>query len=339
MTTAASAPPPLRRVEKPELGFALSLPEGWREEPPDPFNSAQEIARFVGPGPGARNCLVFRNRAEPGLTAAAAARRVVAVLERGGFGNFVHHGVPLAGRPAARLDFDKPAAGGTWSVRHYFVVAADTPFCVSFGTSALAQDARLIDALAATFAFLDPEALPPPQPPALRVDRAHRERFRPYSLRARRVLTRAHEEATRRHAALDHEHLLAGVAAVPESVGLAILAACGVSPEDLQRVVEALLPPVPVPVPVPAPEPDAPADRRDAGPDGTPLWLSERAERTLLLAEDESRSLGHSVVGVEHLVLGLLQVPSPARDRLVRRGVTLNRARAALGGGGDAQAR
>jgi hypothetical protein len=324
MAAAASASPPLRRVEKPELGFALSFPDDWREERPDPFNGAQEIARFIGPGPGVRNCLVFRNRTEPELTAGAAARRVVPVLERRGFGNFTHHDVVLAGRPAARVDFDRPAGEGTWSVRHYFVVAGDAPFCVSFGTSMLEQDAALLDTLAATFTFLEPEALPPPTPPALRLGDAHRERFRHYSLRAHRVLTIAHEQATRCGVALDQAHLLAGVATVPESVGLGVLARCGLPQEELQRAVDTIL--------VPVPEPDASAADPGASPDGALLALSERAEQTLQLAEGEARALGATVVGVEHLVLGLLQVPGPACDLLAQRGITLDRARAALPG-------
>ena len=178
--------PPLRRVEKPEHGFALSVPADWREEPPNPFNSAQEVARFAGTGPGMRNCVVFRNDPRSRITARAAAEQVIPVLERGGFGNFTHHDVTIAGLRASRLDFDKRTDNRCWSVRHYFVVTADTPFCVSFGTTALEQDAPLIDTLAATFTFLQPGPLPPPVPPAVRLLEAERDRYRP-ATRSRRA--------------------------------------------------------------------------------------------------------------------------------------------------------
>ena len=42
--------PTLRRVEKPEYGFALYVPEDWRESSPDLRNSPWEVARFSGSG-------------------------------------------------------------------------------------------------------------------------------------------------------------------------------------------------------------------------------------------------------------------------------------------------
>lgn len=38
--------PTLRRVEKPEHGFAIAVPQVWPEEPPDSGNSPYEVARF-----------------------------------------------------------------------------------------------------------------------------------------------------------------------------------------------------------------------------------------------------------------------------------------------------
>jgi hypothetical protein len=327
--------PQLRRIEKPEYGFALSLPDDWREEPADPFNSWAEVARFAGPGPGTRGCLVFRNATQPGIDAPTVARRVVRVLEQSGFGNFRHLDTVLAGRPGARLDFDKPAPSGVWSVRHYFVIERDTPFCVSFGTSALEQDAALIDTLAATFTFLEPksgtspnangegrpEGLPRPRP-TLRIDPALLQRFKTYTSRAHRVLVVAHEEALQRNtAAIDQEHLVFGIASVPDSAGLTILARCGLAQEALQRAVETVLPPR-----------SGSGGPPVAGGDqnGGSFRLTERADRTLTQAEDQARALGHAYVGVEHLVLALLRAAGPGYDLLAGLGVTLDKARTAL---------
>ena len=84
----------LRRVEKPEYGFALRVPDDWKELPPDLRNSAWEVARFSANDPAIRarhrNCLVFRNPAPTGVDAHTAARNAQPVLEVGGFGNFTH---------------------------------------------------------------------------------------------------------------------------------------------------------------------------------------------------------------------------------------------------------
>ena len=310
--------PPLRRVEKPELGFALLVPHNWRDEPPDPFNSAQEIARFTGPGLRERGCFVFRNHPRPGITARAAAEGLVPVLERGGFGNFTHHDATIGGVPASRLEFEKRTGSRLRSFRDYYVVVGDTPIVLSFSIPNPDQDAPLIDMLAATFSFLQPGTLPPPVPPAVRVPEAQRGRYRRYELPTRRVLTVAHQEATRRGVPIDQQHLLAGLAAVAETGASDLLALYGLSHEELQRALRMLLPTLSAA--------DAAADAR-----GAPLRLSERAERTLQAAEREATAPGNAAVRAEHLLLALLQVPGPVHDLLTERGITPDRVRAAAG--------
>jgi hypothetical protein len=167
------ADPALRRVEKPEYGFAVSVPEEWRELSPDARNSPWEVARFSGPRPGGGVgiCLVFRNPKAPNADAHAFAEGVQPGLEHSGFGNFRLMDAVVAGRPGARLDFDRPSPnGGIWAVRHYFLVVGDVPFCVSFGTTAPDEDRGLLDALIARFELLGDLATAPTN------QRARRER-------------------------------------------------------------------------------------------------------------------------------------------------------------------
>ena len=158
----------LRRVEKAEYGFALSVPEEWQELPPDLRNSPWEVARFSGgrPAGGVLNCLVFRNPKRPDVDAYDVARSVEPVLAQGGFGNFRHLDATVAGRPAARLDFDRPTSGGgVWAVRHHFLVVDEVPFCVSFGTTAPDEDGALLDALIGAFELVGDLADAPSKPP------------------------------------------------------------------------------------------------------------------------------------------------------------------------------
>jgi hypothetical protein len=220
-------------------------------------------------------------------------------------------------------------------VRHHFVVAPGHLFCLSFGTTAIAEDAPLLDELAARFELVgDPPGATPaagggdddesirPRP-AIRIDEALRRRAGPYSTRARRVLVAAHEEAIgRRAAAVDEEHLLAGVAAVEGSAGLAILDRLGGSRERLRQALESILPPVP---------PAADQGAAGAEPEVVSLPLGERLEPTLTLAEEEARSLGLDYVGVEHLVLALLRPGTgPAHELVSRLGVPADAVRAVL---------
>ena len=332
---SSSANPPLRRVEKPEYGFAIYLPADWVEQPPDPFNSPWEVGRFSTYDPVFRNCLVFRNPESPDASLDAIARTAEANLARTGFGNFRHLPAQIAGLSAARIDFDRPAPdGGTWSVRHHFFLAAGHRFCLSFGTTARAEDTVLIDRLASRFELIgDPpgaaasttgaagEVSAPA--PRIGIGPELRRRVERYSPRARAVLIAAHEEAIRRRSpVVDQSHLLFGVAAVEGSMGLLILEDLGLSQSSLRQAIDAALPPLPIA-----------GERTTAGTadEVISLPLTDIFQDTLTLAEDEARALGHSYIGVEHLLLGLLRHSSgPAHQLLTRHGITTTAARAAL---------
>ncbi|MGH2353678.1 MAG: Clp protease N-terminal domain-containing protein, partial [Chloroflexota bacterium] len=162
------------------------------------------------------------------------------------------------------------------------------------------------------------------------VDPDTKQRFATYSLRARQVLIAALEEAVKRgRGAVDQENLLGGIAVVEASAGLAILGDLGISQGRLQGAVETAFPPDLTANPMAADR--GQPDNAGAAQEVVPLRLAERAERTLTLAEEEVRSLGHRYVGVEHLLLGLvLEGTGPGSELLARLGVTPPTARAAF---------
>src|SRR5688500_13705136 len=116
-TQGASPHQSLRRIERPEYGFAVLLPEDWREEPPDLVNSEWEVARFTAAQEQVRSCIVFRNPEPPEAALADLARKLEVNLSRNGYGNFRHCPTRVAGLPAVRIDFDRTTPDGRlWSV-------------------------------------------------------------------------------------------------------------------------------------------------------------------------------------------------------------------------------
>jgi len=142
-------------------------------------------------------------------------------------------------------------------------------------------------------------------------------RFR-LSDRARRVLLLAQAEAVMRNFDyIGQEHILLGIAGVPDSAGLRVLTALGVSAERLRAELDAVVPDTIV------------------GVDGSgDIELTPRARRAVELAAEEARELtrpGLEYVGVEHLLLGVLREGEGFGYRVLGRlGVTLDQARAAL---------
>jgi ATP-dependent Clp protease ATP-binding subunit ClpC len=130
--------------------------------------------------------------------------------------------------------------------------------------------------------------------------------------RVRKVLRLAREQALRvNHEYVGTEHLLLGLLCEGSAVGAAVLADMNIDVDELKRSVEGSL------------EHKRPAD---IGPD---LPYTSRAKKVLELAMSEARALGHSFVGTEHLLLGLLHPEStPAVTALGAAGATLDGARA-----------
>ena len=136
-------------------------------------------------------------------------------------------------------------------------------------------------------------------------------RFEKFSERARRVLTTAQEEARQlNHSYIGTEHILLGLAREEEGVAAKVLSNLGASLSKVRSAVEFI-------------------SGRSEKPSTGETGLTPRAKRVIELAIDEARQLGHSYIGTEHLLLGLLRegegVAAGVLDSL---GVTLERARA-----------
>ncbi|MFC1911544.1 ATP-dependent Clp protease ATP-binding subunit [Chloroflexota bacterium] len=135
-------------------------------------------------------------------------------------------------------------------------------------------------------------------------------RFEKFSERARRVLTIAQEEAQQlNHSYIGTEHILLGLVREDEGVAAKVLTNLGVSLSKVRSAVEFI-------------------SGRGEKPNTGETGLTPRAKKIIELAIDEARQLGHSYIGTEHLLLGLLRegegVAAGVLDSL---GVTLDRAR------------
>ncbi|MCA1693994.1 MAG: hypothetical protein LC749_04250, partial [Actinobacteria bacterium] len=143
-----------RRIERAEYGYAIQIPEGWDEFPPNLRNSPWEVARYGEKGDRRRGVVVFRNPEKPGFDARDVAEAARERLEAFGFGNFSLQDTMLGDMPAARLDFDRRDAGRIWAVRQYFVALEAVYLNFSPGTSTPEDDGALFDAMAERFEVL-----------------------------------------------------------------------------------------------------------------------------------------------------------------------------------------
>jgi ATP-dependent Clp protease ATP-binding subunit ClpC len=136
-------------------------------------------------------------------------------------------------------------------------------------------------------------------------------RFDKFSERARRVLTLAQEEAKRlNHNYIGTEHILLGLVREEEGVAAKVLVNMGTSLSKMRSAVEYVI---------------GTGEKPNTGAAG----LTSRAKRVIELAIDEARQLGHTYIGTEHLLLGLLREgEGVAAGVLDSFSITLDRARA-----------
>ena len=113
--------------------------------------------------------------------------------------------------------------------------------------------------------------------------------FQRFTDRSRRVLVYAQEEARDlRHASIGTEHLLMGLILEDDGVAAQALGALGVTVDVVREKVVELAGPIHNPSP------------------GSPPF-TDRAKKVLEFSLREALQLGHSYIGTEHLLLGLVR--------------------------------
>ncbi|OEF96386.1 ATP-dependent Clp protease ATP-binding subunit ClpC [Vulcanibacillus modesticaldus] len=133
--------------------------------------------------------------------------------------------------------------------------------------------------------------------------------FGRFTERSQKVLTLAQEEAIRLgHNVIGTEHILLGLVKEGGGIAAKALQSLNISLEKVQSEVEALI---------------------GKGSD-KPINISytPRAKKVIELSMDEARKLGHSYVGTEHILLGLIREGEGVAARVLNNlGVSLNKAR------------
>ncbi|HWO78564.1 MAG TPA: ATP-dependent protease ATP-binding subunit ClpC [Bacillus sp. (in: firmicutes)] len=133
--------------------------------------------------------------------------------------------------------------------------------------------------------------------------------FGRFTERAQKVLALSQEEAMRLgHSNIGTEHILLGLVREGEGIAAKALYGLGLSPEKIQKEVENLI---------------GRGQDQSQNPHYTP-----RAKKVIELSMDEARKLGHSYVGTEHILLGLIREGEGVAARVLNNlGVSLNKAR------------
>lgn len=133
--------------------------------------------------------------------------------------------------------------------------------------------------------------------------------FGRFTERAQKVLALAQEEAHRLgHNNIGTEHILLGLVREGEGIAAKALYGLGLSSEKIQQEVENLI-------------------GRGQESVQTPHY-TPRAKKVIELSMDEARKLGHSYVGTEHILLGLIREGEGVAARVLNNlGVSLNKAR------------
>ena len=114
--------------------------------------------------------------------------------------------------------------------------------------------------------------------------------FDRFNDRAKRVLALAQDEAIRfKHNYIGVEHLLLGLVREGEGVAARVLDSLGIDLSKMRSSVEVMI------------------GRGKETTSPSEITLSPRTKKVIELAVDESRKLGHSDVGTEHLLLGIVR--------------------------------
>ena len=133
--------------------------------------------------------------------------------------------------------------------------------------------------------------------------------FGRFTERAQKVLALSQEEAVRLgHNNIGTEHILLGLVREGEGIAAKALSSLGLETEKIQEEVEQLI-------------------GRGQKASQT-IHYTPRAKKVIELSMDEARKLGHSYVGTEHILLGLIREGEGVAARVLNNlGVSLNKAR------------
>jgi Clp amino terminal domain, pathogenicity island component len=134
--------------------------------------------------------------------------------------------------------------------------------------------------------------------------------FERFTDRARRVVVLAQDEARRlNHNYIGTEHILLGLIHEGEGVAARALQSLGISLEAVRQQIEEII------------------GRGQQAPSGH-IPFTPRAKKVLELSLRESLQLGHTYIGTEHILLGLIhEGDGVAAQVLVRLGADMNRVR------------
>jgi ATP-dependent Clp protease ATP-binding subunit ClpC len=135
--------------------------------------------------------------------------------------------------------------------------------------------------------------------------------FERFTDRARRVMVLAQEEARMlKHDYIGTEHILLGLIQEGDGVAAHALESLGITQEEVRQQVEASV------------------GRGQQAPKGGHIPFTPQGKKALQLSLREAMHLGHSYIGTEHILLGLIREgEGPAAQVLVRLGADQNRVR------------
>ncbi len=133
--------------------------------------------------------------------------------------------------------------------------------------------------------------------------------FGRFTERAQKVLALAQEEAVRLgHHNIGTEHILLGLIREGDGIAAKALVALGLGLDKIQDEVESLI--------------------GRSNDQANNIAYTPRAKKVIELSMDEARKLGHTYVGTEHILLGLIREGEGVAARVLNNlGVSLNKAR------------